>query len=226
MQKKNNIVNEVSPVARLFVLISLVASLIIAKSIYLVLFISTLILIICIFNSIKVNTYVKFFKNLVFILLIFVIIYIIIVRENSFLQVLVVVYKIIFILIAVKTFEINTSFNELHEAIYGSLLPFRIFNIEKLSFNICIFLKFFKFWFDSKNQLKKLQSEEGNAYLSFDKIIFSRFIYSINNLNKFDLRLKINFYKSKYKKCNFKSRVIILISILFFILCIFKEVIL
>lgn len=226
MFRQNKFIKSISPTVRLIILILLILCLIIAKSIYLILLINTIALLICLLTSEKVNTYVKFIKKAALILSIFLIIYIIIFKEYNGFQIVFMVYKMIVIMLMIKTFDINTDFSEMHEAIYGLCFPFKKLDIERFSFDITLSLNFIKFWFDSSEQIRKIQTMNGRRSFSLKNFVVPRLIWTIKSLNKLQLLLNLNFYDLKYRRWNLKSKFMLLLFLLFFIVCIFKEVIL
>lgn len=226
MLKENSVIKNINPLARLIILLILIFSLLVAKSIYLILLITTILLLICAITNENVKTYVKFLKKVYFILLILLVAYIIIIREFDLLKILLASYKIIVASLMIKVFEINTSFSEVHESIYGMLYIFRKLNIEKFSLDTTLSLYFIKFWFDSKEEIINIQKENGRKVLNIKYFLFPRLIWSINRFNKLQTNLKLSFYKIKYKSLNKLSKRVLLIFVIFFIICIFKEVIL
>ena len=226
MLKKNKFIDTISPSVRLIILFLLVFSLIIAKSLYLFLSITIIVLVLYIITNESANEYIKFFKKIYPLLLILLTTYIIIFSEYNLLKIMLVSGKIIISSFMIKVFEVNISFDELHEAIYGMLYMFKKFNIEKFSLDIAFSLCLIKFWFDSKDQIKEVQILNGKRINGITKFIMPRLLFSIDELNKLQLRLKLNFYKLKYKKVNRRSKLALLVAVAFFIVCIFKEVIL
>ena len=226
MLEDNNLIKGTSPVIRLLIFIMIVFSLVIAKSLYLVLFITSFVLILCMITPLKANEYVKSFKKYSFVLLILYIIYIIISKEYRMLNMLFIGYKIIVIFILTKVFAKNTSFDEMHEAIYGVLFPLRKFDLEKVSFDLLLSFSLLKIFFDSKIKVQELIKQKEINRFNIIKIFKIRIIDTVKNFESLQDRLKLNFYKVKYKKSNLKSKFILALSIMFFIICIFKEVIL
>ena len=127
----SNFFKEISPSIRMISLGLLILCLLLAKSIYLIIFITILTLILILIKGVKVNNYVNAFKKNVILLLIFFGAYIIIFKEYNIFNVGLFLIKLVLVIILIKTLTVNIEFRELHEGLYGILLP-----IKKLNVNI------------------------------------------------------------------------------------------
>ena len=228
MQSENSAIRNISPSIKLIILGLLTLCLIVAKSIYLILLIGNFTLLLCILTKQKVNIYVKFIKNIFLLLFIFIIAYIIILKEYEVLKILIVFYKIINIVLLIKVFILNVNFNELNQAIYSLFFLLRKANIDlkKIAFDITLSLYFINYFISSKEYIKQLKSINFTKEKKIKFLIAPRIIYSLNMLNKLQLKLKLNHYKLGYERCNLKSVVLLILFVIFFVVCLFKEVIL
>ena len=224
----SNVINRISPIVRMLILIILILSLLLAKSIYLLLFIITLTLILCIITGEKVNLYVKALKKMSILLLIFLIIYIIIFRQYDIISICVLLVKLIIVVVLIKILFLNMNFCDLHMGIYGilKLLKRYGFNIEKISLDITLSIYFINFLIESNCEIKEVQKINGIKKINVKNLILPSIIYSINQLDKLQSDLKVKFYKLNYKKANIYSKAILILFILLFIVCIYKEVVL
>ena len=225
---QNNIIGKITPSIRLIILLILIVSLLLAKSIYLILFITVLTLILFIITSKKVNIYVKFLKKTILLLLFFFLIYIIIFRQHDIINMIIILYKLIIIDMLIKIFLINIDFGSMHKALYGCLLPLKKskINIEMFSLDLTLSIYFMKFLLESNDKIKVIQVLNGRNVKNIKNYLIPRFIYSINELEKLKENLKIKFYNLNYKQSNLSSKLLLVIFVVFFIVCVFKEVIL
>lgn len=224
---QNNFITKISPIVRIFILIILILILLLAKSLYLILFITTLTLILFIKTDTKVNLYVKFFKRSFILLLIFIIEYIIIFGLNNLVSIILLLYKLLIIVGLVEIYLINTDFKGLHKGLHSLIYPLKKLNvnIEKVSYNMTIMFYFYKFICDSKAKVKGKQILFNKKSFSVKKYILPRIICALEDLENFENSLKINFYKLDNKKIDLKSKIILFIFIVIFIVSVFKEVI-
>lgn len=224
---QNNIISKISPIVRIICLFIFSISLFIAKSIFLILFITTITLILMVITRKKVNTYVNVLKNVSILLLFFLIVYIIMFGYNTF-SWLIVAYKLIIITLLFSVFYFNTGFAQLHQSIYVCLKPLEKMKIdvEGISFDIVLALFFLKSLVYNKQKINEIQKKCDKRRLNLKNYILPIFINSTNELEEFQCNLKIKFYKLSYKKNNVFSKVILIMFVILFILVIIKEVIL
>lgn len=225
MSNKNTIFGKIHPTASLISIILIVLCLFIAHSIYLILTISSLVLIVFMFFNIKTIDFVKFLKNRIILLLIFLITYIIIIGEYNYLNILLFFIKLVVTFLIIYIFEFGLDFHLLNEAIYGFLLPIKKTNINQISYDISMSLFIIKLWFDSKEIIKNNQTFLQQRTIGLDKFFSLRTIVLVKEIKKLQLRQKLNKYTLKYNKIDLKSKICILTFILFFIVCIFREVV-
>ena len=214
------------PKAKLISLIFLIFSIVVAKSIYLILFLITLIILLGICLKLSVKEYVKFIRDITIILVIFLASYIIIIREYNIFNILVLICKILMIGILIKQFDSNNNFKELNEALYGILSIFRKKDIDNTCYDISMSLYLIKYFIESKQYIKERQLFYKKRIFGFKYSFFPRVIYTINALEELKFKLKANHYTMMPTKSNFKSKIVIIASFAFFVICIFKEVIL
>lgn len=224
----SNLLKGISPSVKIVSLILLILCLLMANSIYLITFMTILIVILMLIINEKVNIYVNTQKKFLILLLIMLVGYIIIFDKCSVLNIVLFLYKIILLCLLIKVFILNVDFKEIHEGIYGILIPLTKLNInvEKFSLDLILSAYFVKFLFISSKEIKKYEILSAKTKFSLKGKIFSRLIYSINRLSVFQDNLKIKLYKLNYRKVNIYSKFILILTIIFFIVCIFKEVIL
>ena len=223
---QNKFIKSISPSIKLVCLMLLIFELAIARSIYLILFITTFIILLGLISNINVNTHIKFIKSIYLILLIFLLLHIIVFRDFNIVSILLVTYKTIFILIIIMIYENYVNFNDIYMGIYSLLKPFKKFNIQKFSYDFTISLYFIKFLFESKEEIYKLQLLNGKKSFSLKYYFKPRLIYSINKLIDFELSKRSGQHVLLNKKNDFKSKLVLIIFLLFCILVVFKEVIL
>lgn len=224
---RNNIINKISPTARLICLFILIICLFVAKSIFLILFITTLTVILMLITGKKVNIYVNIIKKLIILLLFLLIVYIIMFEYNIF-NLLIFACKLIIMTLLFAIFDFNTDFSQLHQAIYGCLKPLEKIkiNVEKFSLDIVIALLFLKSLINNKQNILEIQNAHNKRQLTLKGYILPIIINSANELNDIQIHLKTKFYKLSYRKNNRFSNVILIIFAILFIFVIFKEVIL
>ena len=224
---QNNIINRISPTVRIICLVILSISLFMAKSIFLILFITTLTLILMLITQKKVNIYVNMIKKIAILLLFFLIVYIIMFEYNTF-NWLIFIYKLIIITLLFGVFYLNTSFEQLHQAIYGCLRPLEKMkiNVEEFSFDIIIALFLMKSLTKNKQKILHIQKIYGKKQLNLRNYILPIFINSANQLNELQWHLKTKFYKLTYKENDVFSKFILILFVVLFIFVVFKEVIL
>ena len=142
----NNFVNKISPSVRIYSLIFLSSTLLLARSIYLILFITTLTFILFIVTEEKVKKSVNTLKKIVILLLIFLSIYIIIFRKYDILSLFAYSYKLIIIAMLTKVLFLNMDFCSMHQGVYGIVKIFKKSkkDLEKISLDIIISLYFNK----------------------------------------------------------------------------------
>ena len=85
---------------------------------------------------------------------------------------------------------------------------------------------FMKFIIESKEKIKLLPNIKTKKTLNISKYWLLRLVYSINELELLRNSLIIKFYKLNHKKSNLLSKIALVLFLLIFVVCIYKEVIL
>ena len=224
---QNKFINKINVSTLIISLLFLLLIIFIANSIYLLSFITVLLLVLIILTNQSVKFYVESIKNTFLILLFVFIAYIIVTRNiiGSFIF----LYKLILTTLYVKQFLLITKFQELVDGINTILKPIsKKLNINMISYNIVIFIYFIDIYINSKKEIF-------NNYNSKDKIIytfsikrnmFPRFFLTISKIKNIENSLKIKNYKINYESVNKESIICVCSFISLFIIVFFKEVIL
>lgn len=224
---RNSIIRKITPTTRLICLFILSISMFIAKSLFLILFITTLTVLLALDSGKKVNEYVNKLKKLSVLLLFLIITYIIIYKYSIF-NLLVFIYKLIIITFLFIIFGFSASFYQLHQAIYNFLKPLQKIkiNVEEISFDIVMAFVFLKNLIDNKQKIGELQKFYCKRKINIKNYILPIFINSANELNEYQYHLKTKFYKLSYRKSNAISMFVLILFLILFTLVMFKEVIL
>ena len=224
---QNSIFSKVNVSARIIVLLFLVLSIFIAKSIYLLIFLTLLCSIFMILTNKSVKFYIDSIKNVKFWLLFIFIAYIIICR--NILVSFVFIYKVILIIVVVKQFCMTVNFYTLTNGIMTLLNFVGVkFQSDKISYNIVNFIYFINTYIKSKKEIfNKYDSEKKLKYqFSFRYNIFPRVFLTIVKMERFESSLKLKFYEPKLEEKNLQSKIVLLIFLVLFIIVVLKEVIL
>lgn len=220
----NRVFKDVTPSIKIISLLILIFIILVAKSIYLIIFISILTLIILINLGYGVKPYVQFIKNILCCLLFWTLIYIIIYR--NIIGVILFSYKLVLITLLIRSFAFNLNFSTLDSGIYGILRPLKKFDTKKLSYNISIYLCFIKYLIYSKEDIKCMQSKKLINKYSIKYYLFPRILFCTNKIKEKDMNLVLNHYTTHLEPINFISILTLIISICMFISVLVKEVIL
>lgn len=222
---QNKFIGNISTSVKILIQLMLIVILLIAKSIYLILFITVLVLILLILSNINVKVYIKSLKNSFIWLLFFVLVYIIVFR-NIFVA-LILTYKLILVILILKSFLVTTNFNKLSDGIYTLIYPLKRtkLNIENLSYKISISLFYIIYYLDSKSKIRSLKKICVNKGLYYKNYLVSRVFIAVDDINNLEFQLKLKFYSPKKEKLNFKSYLLLFLFSLLFITAIFKEVV-
>ncbi len=172
----------------------------------------------------NVKEYFNTLKKTSFILMFVVLAYIIIIGFNA--RILLLIYKMVICVLLIKCLLINSSFEKIDGAIYKLLSPLKKtgLNIDSLSYNLTLYIYFVKYIVDSGDKIKKARKLFGKKGIHIKELLIPRFLYSLEETNKLENNLKINFYTRRVEKINSNSIVILSIFIILFIISIFKEV--
>lgn len=213
--------------SKIIILCLLILMLFITNSIYLILFITTLTLILMILYNISVKEYVTYIKNIFLFLLFVILAYIIVFREYSILGVISFIYKMFLSVVLFKIILFNLSFQDLHTGIYTLMKPLKkwVKNLEELSFDISIGIHYLICFFNSGNKIKQMKSLKTKKKGGIKYTIFPQLILVDNEIKEFKNYLKLNFYKLKKENKNLKSTIYVCIIVVICIVAVFKEVI-
>ncbi len=222
---QDNIIKKITPKERLLILLILIFCVMISKSIFLILFLTTLILILMIKTEKSVRYYVKTLKKVSPLLLIYLVLYIIMLRRYSFLPNLILLYKLLLIAILIEIYVLNTDFKGFNSGIYGILKPLeRFLNVEKLSHNLSLSIYYVKCLLDSFDNIKYSQIKNGKRVFNIKNYLLPIFMNSIEKLTSKDETLKMTFFRVD-NKSNIISKIFMVLFIIIFVICIFKEVV-
>ena len=224
MQQK--LINNITVSNRILILFLLMGTLFVAKSIFLIMFITVLTAIILVLIEKNVKLYVEALKRTVFWLLFLAVIYIIIFRDTVGL--LVFEYKIILSIILLTGFMQSINFGMLADGIYTilSLLNKKLSNLDKTAYNITRYIYFYGILMSSGSKIQKSQQLKNKRRMSLKYYLLPKLFYAIDEISKLESGLKLNFYKVKREKNDANSNVILLFFVILFIFAVFKEVIL
>ena len=224
---QNKFINKINVSSKIIMLFLMVLIISIAKSIYLLTFITILLLIFILLTNKNVKFYIETFKNSFLILLFAFSTYIIVTKDivGSF----VFLYKIILVILFIKQFLIIVKFQELVNGINTILKPLRNkLNVSQISYNIVLFIYFIDVYINSKKEIFQ-------NYISYNRIIytfsfkyniFPRLFLTIAKIKNIENSLKIKNYKINYENKNKESIVSVIVFILLFVAVFLKEVIL
>lgn len=223
---QNNFIEKINVSVRIVLLFILVISIFMAKSIFLILFITILTLIILILSNQSVKLCIETLKNNLVRLLFFSLMYIIIFRNIY--SSMIFVYKFILIILILKCFVVHINFNKLSNGIYSFLTFFckKKIQIEKISYTISIYIFLIIYFLDSKSKIKVLQFNSGKIRYSIKNNWLPRLFMVMKDINILENNLKLKYFKITKEKNNFSSYVTLFLFIIFFIFVVFKEVVL
>lgn len=223
---QNRFIKNITPCVKILITFLIICTLAVAKSLFLIAFITILSLIILIMAGGSVNKYVDFIKKIFIWLLFIVIMYIIIYKSITGLVVF--MYKIVLSVTLIDGIISRLDFDELHSGIYGMLTPLRKFNInvESKSFNIALNIVFLKEFLNSSDKISESQLMRNKRSYGIKYFFFPRLLNSIYYVKNLEDVLQLKFYSLKREKINFKSVISLLLFIFLFVVAIFKEVIL
>lgn len=224
---QNNVFKKINVSTRILMLMLLSLCILIANSIYFMLFLLIFIIILLILTDKNVKFYINAIKNVKFWLLFIFITYIIIFR--NILDSFVFIYKVLLIVLIVKQFMLTVNFQNLTNGIMTLLKPLcKFLNLEKVTYNIVIFINFVKIYIDSRKKIFSNYEPNKKIFYCFSLKynILPRLFFTMAKLNKLESSLKLKFYKSNFEEKNLISSITLFVFVMLFIGVIFKEVIL
>ena len=224
MQQK--LINNISVSARILILFLLIGTLLVANSLFLIMFITVLTAIVVILVDKNVKLYVVALKKSLFWLLFLFIIYIMIFRD--ILGLIVFAYKMLLIIILVVSFMLSVSFDMLADGIYTIISPVLKFvgSLDKKAYSIARYIYFYSILLQNGNKIKKSQQIKNSMRINVKYYLLPRMIVAADKITELENSLKLNFYKVKKEKINFVSFLLVFCFVVLFIVAVFKEVIL
>ncbi len=214
---QNSIYNNVNVSTRLIITLLFILSILVANSIYLIIFLSILCLVFIILTEKSVNKYIDLLKKSKILLLFIFITYIIIFR-NVF-GALLFIYKIILIIFINKQLSLTLSFEALNDGINTLIALITKKQNNKISYDISLTIYLFKIYLNSPNGFNK-------KIFSLKYNILPRMLTAMNELNKLEKTLALKCYTTKIEKKNIKSKIYQIVFMILFIIVVIKEVIL
>ncbi len=217
--------NKITSFTKFMILLFLILTLMIAKSVNLIIFFTIFTLIVLILVNYSVKKYKELLKNIIIWLLFIGIIYIIIYGVG--LNLLIVLYKTILILILIDVFFSITTFDQLNSALYTILSPIKILNkdVESMSFNLTLDIIFVKELLTFDNKIFEIQTLKNKYKLNIKNYLIPRLMYIVSYVKQIKENLILNFYVIKKERMNVKSILILNLFFMLFLLAFFKEVI-
>ncbi len=222
----NKLLSNVTNSTKLIILILLIMITVFAHSLYLLIFLTLLVIYLSIIEKSTVKEYVSLIKNISYWLILLGVSYIIICRNILFL--LLFIYKILLIVCLISLYLKKITFYKLNNSIYTLLTPLEKLkvNTQKISYNLTYFIMFIITWNKSKAVIKNIQLKSGYKSYNFKNYFLPRMFYSSNKLCEINNTLKVRYYQNHKENVNLESIILTMIFLLIFIIAIKKEVIL
>ena len=222
----NKFLSNVTNSTKLIILILLIMITVFAHSLYLLIFLTLLVIYLSIIEKATVKEYVSLIKNILYWLILLGVSYIIICRNILFL--LLFIYKILLIACLISLYLKKITFYKLNNSIYTLLTPLEKLkvNTQKISYNLTYFIMFIITWNKSKAVIKNIQLKNGYKSYNFKNYFLPRMFYSSNKLCEINNTLKVRYYQNHKENVNLESIILTMIFLLIFIIAIKKEVIL
>lgn len=217
--------NKITSFTKFMILLFLILTLMIAKSLYLIIFFTIFILIILILVNYSVKKYKELLKNIIIWLLFVGIIYIIIYGIS--LNLLLVLYKTILIFTLLDIFSSVTTFDQLNSALYTIFSPLKILNkdVENISFKLTLDIIFIKKLLTFDDKIFEFQTLKNKYKYNIKNYLVPRLMYVTKYIKQIEENLVLNFYVIKKERMNIKSILVLNMFFIFFLVALFKEVI-
>ena len=216
---QNKIYNNVNVSTRILVTLLLILSILVANSIYLIIFLSILCLVFIMLTEKSVKNYLDLLKKLK-ILLLFIFIAYIIVFRNIF-EAILFIYKIVLIIFVNKQLSLTLNFESLNNGINTLISLVTKKESNKISYDVTMTIYLFKFYLNSS-----IKQARNKKVISLKTNIIPRMFMAMNELKKLEKTLALKCYKPKLEDKNMKSKLYQILFIILFIIVIIKEVIL
>ena len=222
---QNKVFNNVNVSTRIIITLLLSLSILIANSVYLMIFLSILCLFMIILTDKSVKQYIYFIKKLKFWLLFIFIAYIIISR--NIIDSLLFLYKLTLVICLLRQLSLTVNFESLNDGVNTLLKKILKKNSEQISYNTTLILYFIGFYINTSDKINSLHKSNklGSKY-SFKKYILPRFFMATTEINELENSLKLKCYKPKIETKNMGSILLLVVFLVLFTVVIFKEVIL
>ncbi len=222
---QDRVVKDITSIARAIIFILLICTIFIAKSLFLILFLTILTLIIIILSNYSVNRYRKLLKKCAIWLLFIPIIYIIIYNNTN--SILIFAYKSMMVIALIDNFLYDITFGEVHNIIYSIIYPLKRtkFDIEEISFRMTVNLFFVKSMLLSGNKIVNSQLLKNKVNYNVKNFLMPRLMIAINETTELEQSLIIKSYTLNKDKNNINSDIMVILFASLFIISVFKEVI-
>jgi len=224
---QNNIFNKINIATKLLVLIFIILSIIIAKSVYFLIVSLIFLCILLLLSNKSVKYYINFINSLKFWLLFIFIAYIIVTRDIVYSFIC--LYKVLLIILFIKQFGLNKNFQKLSRGIKTLLKPLnKLINIDNISYNATLLFYYIDIYIYSKQKIFiNYENKKRIIYnFSLKYNVLARLFYTTKKIGKIESSLKLKHYKNNYEKWNIESKIFLSISVILFVIVVFKEVIL
>lgn len=222
---QNNIVNQINSSTRILILLICCLITIIAKSIFLLIFISLFLIILMVLTEKSVKFYLNFVNEFNLLLLFIFIAYIILFGGiyNSFIA----VYKAVLVIFFIRQFILTMNFQKFSNGMMTIINPIENSKLEKIVYDVLIFIYFILYFINSRKQILRKYSKNNMSFsLSLKYNLLPRIFLSMTKTKQLESSLKIKHFKASIEKKNKLSTITLYIFITIFMLVILKEVIL
>lgn len=207
----NKLYDDITIFAKFLLTILIVVIFIMTKSIYLKLFVPILVIYLLLINSGKLKKYYRLIKNY---LLIDIIIFVIIGLLLGFSLLL--LYKYIIIMLLIKIFELELTFERTNTLIY------KLIRHKYFSYRITLKLYYFNAIFMGKDEMIEFKKKSGTDNRIRHGLL-SRLEYADYKTTRLDSNLKSNFYTVKNERTNLLSVILFVLFLIVLILVIVRK---
>lgn len=221
---QNSFINKINVSTRIIMMILIGLSVLVAKSIYLITFLSILCIIFIMLTKKSVKYYIHLLKNIKFLLLFLYIAYIIFFRNiiGSFLF----IYKVLLIIFFVVQLSQSINLENLINGVNTITKVFTKKEQKNCAYNVGVTLYLIKYYIESSNYLSKKYYDKKNIYkFSLKKYILPRMFLASEKTKQIENSLKMKFYIPKVENKNLISTAMLVLCVILFIIVVIKEVI-
>ena len=222
----NEITNKLNVSSRIKIIIIISLILMISHSLFLTLSMIVLVVMILTLYNKNVKYYINTLKNICIWLILIQLIYIII--SESIVDSFIFIFKFILVLLLLNNLILTTTFGKIHSGLEKCLSVFSILaiNIEKLSYEISVFIFYTKYLIESKTRILKMQNLKTKIIRNSKNLLVPSIVLSTNKIQNLERSLIIDHYKLKKENRNILSSVFECLFLTLLIVVIIKEVIL